>query len=56
MSAYSFIPYVDLVEGEWIDDIQNYPNKDYDFISNENYECNIKRNQFWVYCGYVIVP
>ena len=44
-----------LAKGIWDDDIDRFPLNTYHF-ELDGYKCNIKRNNYWSYCGYVELP
>lgn len=44
-----------LTKGVWDTDIDTYPEKQYSF-EFYGYKCKIKRNDFWVWCGYCQLP
>lgn len=45
-----------LIKGVWDKDIDKYPLDEYTFESTCGYICEIKRNNNWIYCGYVQLP
>ena len=46
----------ELIGGVWDFDINKYPEKEYTFTADCGYECIIRRNMQWAYCGYVQLP
>lgn len=46
----------ELIGGIWDNDLDKYPEKEYNFTSVCGYECVIRRNMQWAYCGYVQLP
>jgi hypothetical protein len=44
-----------LPEGVWTEDIEKHPLRQYSF-EYLGYKCEIKRNNFSAYCGYVTIP
>ena len=50
------LPRHELIAGIWDHDLNQYPNDKYTFTSQDGYECEIKRNHDWVWCGYIILP
>lgn len=45
-----------LIPGIWDNDLNKHPLNEYFFTSKEGYQCEIKRNASYVYCGYVTLP
>lgn len=46
----------ELIGGVWDSDLDKYPEKEYTFTASCGYQCSIKRNTQWTYCGYVKLP
>ena len=46
----------ELMNGIWDGDIDRHPEKSYTYIAPCGYKCEIKRNNFWAYCGFVYLP
>ena len=44
-----------LISGPWNEDFKKYPAVKYQF-TYKNYDCAIKRNPFWAWCGYIKIP
>lgn len=46
----------ELMNGVWDDDIDKYPEVSYIYTAPCGYKCEIRRNGYWAYCGYVFLP
>lgn len=49
------IPKELLIPGPWDEDLIKHPEVKYQF-TYKNYDCAIRRNPFWAWCGYVKIP